>query len=504
MLLLHLQSAECLYLSGNSQEAEELFDRVLANAKTNTDKASVYRSKVTLSQNIGKGKETIKQGMAGLKLLGKKIPLEPNSFLILKEIFKVKWYIRGRKPEELLFLPPMTDHAKQMMSDILFYMAPAAYFCNRKKLLSLVMLKVISLSLRYGNTNAAPLGYAIYGFIISALLKEYKSGYAFGTMSLKMCQLKKDLSLTTQCNFILGTFINHWINHLKTSSPLLIEGYEAGLESGNYAFASYCAGYHIVIKVSKGDSLSDVQKQAETYMTLLQQLQLEDIYLGITSIHRMILCLKGLTKGNSNFNDETFNESDFSRKISLEEKQFVLAIYYNWKLPLYYLFDEHLKGLETSKELAKKPDVMLGMLYLPHHNFYYSLILTALYSSSNFKKRCIYWWQLKKNQKQMKIWADHCPANFLNKYSLVAAEMSQLKGDFIKAERLYTQAITAARESEFIHEEAFAHELTAKFYHKRCNEKSAKYHINQARSCYHAWGATAKVAHLEKTYPQYF
>ena len=63
--------------------------------------------------------------------------------------------------------------------------------------------------------------------------------------------------------------------------------------------------------------------------------------------------------------------------------------------------------------------------------------------------------------------AENCPENFENRAALVGAEIARLEGREIDAERLYEQAIRSAHANGFVHNEAIAYELAARFYAAR-------------------------------------
>ncbi|MEB3826256.1 GAF domain-containing protein, partial [Phormidium sp. CCY1219] len=104
----------------------------------------------------------------------------------------------------------------------------------------------------------------------------------------------------------------------------------------------------------------------------------------------------------------------------------------------------------------------------------------------------------------MKKWAHHAPMNFLHKYYLVEAERNRVVGKEIKAMNQYDRAIELAKENQYLNDEALANELAAKFYLAKGKIKIAQTYMQEARYCYLKWGATAKVKHLEETYPQLF
>ena len=140
---------------------------------------------------------------------------------------------------------------------------------------------------------------------------------------------------------------------------------------------------------------------------------------------------------------------------------------------------------------------------MPVFNFYHSLVNIALFFDTVQKPQLLLK-EIVNNQNKMKQWADYAPMNYSHKYYLVEAEKHRVLGHELKAMDLYDRAISLAKEHEYLNEEALANELAAKFYLSREQEKIAKTYMKEAHYCYQKWGATAKVKHLERTYPQLF
>ena len=105
------------------------------------------------------------------------------------------------------------------------------------------------------------------------------------------------------------------------------------------------------------------------------------------------------------------------------------------------------------------------------------------------------------HHRQLQVWAENCPENFENRAALVGAEIARLDGREFDAERLYEQAIRSARANGFVHNEALASEIAARFYAARGFETNAQAHLRNARRCYLNWGADGKVRQLDQLHP---
>jgi hypothetical protein len=102
----------------------------------------------------------------------------------------------------------------------------------------------------------------------------------------------------------------------------------------------------------------------------------------------------------------------------------------------------------------------------------------------------------------MKKWAHHAPMNHLHKYFLVEAERNRVAGNDNNAILYYDKAIELAGQHGYIHEQAIANELAAKFYLARNEREKAVKYLQNARYGFLDWGANAKVRAMDETYDQ--
>jgi PAS domain S-box-containing protein len=135
------------------------------------------------------------------------------------------------------------------------------------------------------------------------------------------------------------------------------------------------------------------------------------------------------------------------------------------------------------------------------YHFYSALSRAASFDSATDDSRQRHFAALAAHQKQLEIWAQHCPENFENRAALVGAEIARIEGRVLEAEHLYEQAIRAAHTNGFVHNEAIAYKLAARFYAARGFQKFADAYLLEARYCYQRWGADGKVAQLDHLYP---
>ena len=103
----------------------------------------------------------------------------------------------------------------------------------------------------------------------------------------------------------------------------------------------------------------------------------------------------------------------------------------------------------------------------------------------------------------MEIWSQSAPGTFQHMYDLIRAEKERISGETDKAIYHYEQAIQGAHKVGFIHDEALANELYARFWGDRGNDRFAGPLMREAHSLYQRWGALAKADHLAGRYPNW-
>jgi GAF domain-containing protein len=106
------------------------------------------------------------------------------------------------------------------------------------------------------------------------------------------------------------------------------------------------------------------------------------------------------------------------------------------------------------------------------------------------------------HHRQLELWMQHCPENFENRAALVGAEIARIEGRPLEAMDLYERAIASARANGFVHNEALAYELAARFYAARGFNEIADLYLGNARRGYLRWGADGKVRQLDQLHPR--
>jgi diguanylate cyclase (GGDEF)-like protein len=502
-MALHMKRAESEYLSGSYSVAENLFEVILNHSRINLEKAQVYRYRLVLYQSRGMQSQALAAGKEGLKKLGCRIPDSPGKARVIMEALKVRIQIGHRRADELLRLPPMEHPEKKELMALINYSAAAAYF-ESSNLFMLLILKMVSVSVGYGNTKGSGGAYGSYGLLLGSGFGDYASGDEFAQIAVELSSKYSDVNDVCVANFMFGGFVNHWRKPLANQLPHLETAYRAGLGAGEFLWAGYALGMRHHVLFSLGVNLKEICDECLKNLAVLHKIKHEDMISAVLITQQAALSLRGITEESCSLSTSEFNEEEFVRSIQNNRGKMLPAIYFSFKLVLFVTFKEHRKALQMSAELDGITEALFGQFMSVWHNFYSSLAMAALYATASKSERQTYLRQITQNQKIMKKWAENCPENFSHCHFLVAAELAGIEGRSLEAMDLYKKAVSGARTNGFLHIEAIANERASYFMFENGFEQYGVYHLREAHYCFERWGATAKIIQLEEEYPEVF
>ncbi|MEH1977934.1 MAG: AAA family ATPase [Nostoc sp.] len=497
------EQAECEFLTGNLEQAEELFNLLLLKAKSHVDKSNIYMLQIRLYQVAGRYEEALALGLEALKLCGVRFPdtNEEMEGAIAIQKNQVLINLGNRQISDLINAPVIQDPNIKTLISLLTTLGPPTYLA-RPDLFPLVVLQAVNYSLKFGNTEDSCFAYSMYAMLLVSIFHDIPTGYAFSEMTIQLNEKFYDLKLRGVVLHIHGSHINVWCNHIATDIPFLERGFIGCVEAGDITMANY-NGYQGSWQIIQlGYPIGDTYKSLEKYTTFARQSKHEAVYQTIRLQQMLLMNLRGLTRHNLTLSDDNFDESHALFVIT--DAGFVSGIifYHIIKLIIFFTYREYTEALKSALELSNLPVTTLALPIETDYILYYSLTLTALYPTVSNQEQEQFLQTLESHQQQLQYWANHCSANFLHKSQLVAAEIARIEGRDLSAMRLYEQSIASAGEQGFGQYEALANELAAKFYLEREFELIGKTYLEAAKNAYVRWEAFAKVKHLEESYPQ--
>ncbi|MBD2514955.1 AAA family ATPase [Nostoc sp. FACHB-973] len=494
-LELHELAAENAFLSRDFAQIDRWVETVLHQARTLLDQVKIYEIKLQAYISQHQLLDAIALGKQVLNQFGVQFPDQPTQQDIKEGFQYTADQFNSRAIAELLNLPPMTSTESLATMRIVACIAPAIYITT-PTLYPLVILSQVNASIQHGNAPLSAFFYASYGLLLNGVLEDMEAANRAGTLALGVLEKFNAREVESKTRVLVGALILHGTTHLRASLPVLREGYQIGLDTGDFEFGGY-GGFHTChYFYFSAQELGTLELEIQTYSNVLSNLKQVMMFNYCQMFRQVVWNLLGRANNPGVLVGDVCDEVQFLSQLLAANDQMGLQFFYLHKLILGYLFgeqDQHL--LEIATDGRQYLGAAAGFITIPIFYFYESLTVLAAAASDRLE-------QVVANQAKLQKWANHAPMNYLHKWHLVEAERCRVLGNKIEAIDHYDRAIALAKEHGYIQEEALANELAAKFYLNWSRERMAGEHITEAYYGYARWGAKAKVADLERRYPQ--
>lgn len=500
-LSLYNEATEASYLSGEMNLMESFAREVVQQAKAVIDTAKVYEVKIEAYTAQGKLLEAIDVAMQFLRPIGIEFPSEPTDEDFVLALQETQAILSGKKVAELVDLPEMQQPELQAALRALVKVVAPAYIA-KPQLNRLMILKKVALSVKYGNTPASAVAYSAYGLILCGQTQTISIGCEFGQLALQILAKFRVQEYEAKVLVVVHHFISHWQEPATATLKPLLKAYTSGLGSGDLSYASYGAYLYCYHAYIAGQELTKLANELAIYSAALVKIH-QQTALNYINIYRQVLL--NLTESTTTPWELVGTAYDEKSMLPLHEQTndgTSLWHFYVNKLMLYYLFQVLDLALECAIKAKKYSGSGYAMISIPLLNWYESLVQLALFPTVSPIQRQQILQQVAENQQIMQQWVNYAPMNQLHRFYLVEAEKHRVLGDQAIAIESYDLAISQAKANGYIQEEALANELAARFHLGWGKEKVAAGYMQEAYYCYAHWGAKAKVADLEKRYPQ--
>ncbi|HMV42169.1 MAG TPA: serine/threonine-protein kinase PknK, partial [Leptospiraceae bacterium] len=480
---------ETEFLCGNFEEADITFEIGLANAKSRLDKAGIYNLKVVLYTGQGKYNQAIETGLLGLELYEFKTPENFGVTNVFKEIKAVKALIGDNPVNRIKTLPELVDKDKLMHLHLLINLVDSTYFTD-KILNGYIVLQSIQFSLINGVSLAGYISFVSFGNLLCAN-SDYQFGFEIGKYINEITSSNNLTLIKSKSDNIFCAHINHWKRHIKTGFEFQLEGFKAGIETGDLSYAGYNVAWYLWYRFFHGANLEGIQKENLKFLEFALKVKNKNLELLIRIIVQTIQILR----------EEDIKEKDSNlfEECRKSEMKIPLFGYLLLDLELNY----HLERFETSPSIIKQSfehqDSVFGLMFYLEFHFYYALTLIAMHLEAGTEQA--------QNEKAIlqeiklwKRWAEACPENYLHKSLLIQAEWARVKGEVVSAMDLYEEAIESAKKNDYILNHALASKLAGKFYLSLNKPKFAYLFFMDAFFAYKNQGADLYARDLEEKY----
>lgn len=497
---LHVELAECEFMTGRFEDAERLCMTLIEHARTAVDKAGAYRLKIPLATAQLNNARAIEIGRAGLRLFGIRLPEEATEEDVRSEVDAIRDKLKDSSIEALGQLPAMTDPDTIAAMDILAAVYPAAVYVA-PNVSQIVIARMVHLSILHGNAPSSVQGYAILGLILSSRLTDYSDGYRFGKLGSDLSKLPRFASYAGEVMVNFGGVILIWSRPMRESLGVLATGFRSARDAGKAIYAGSNLLQIGMVSMALGEPLQAVFDAGGVAFEFLTNARFAFLADNARSLLQCTESLRGNTKQFGLLTGNGFDEGSFEKHLTDQGIPVILYLHAIYKLVARYFAGDYADAVAAADQAdglfwSRLYSVADAELY-----FYGALAAAAAYEGAVEESKASLRKRLSTYEQQLRVWNESCPDNFMCRHALVVAEMARIDGRDHEAMTNYDKALRAAREGGFVQVEGLACELAGVFYQRRGFALLPATYLRQARTCYERWGAKGKVRQLDGLYP---
>ncbi|SED35587.1 AAA family ATPase [Bradyrhizobium erythrophlei] len=497
---LQLQRAECEFLTGDLKGADERLAMLSSQAATEVERSAVTCLRVDLYTALDRPDQAVAVCLAYLRLFGIKWSSHPTEQDARQEYDQVWSNLRGRAIEDLIDLPLMTDLASLAILDVLTKVAAPAIFTDAN-LFSLVICRIVNLSLQRGNSDGSCFAYVSFALTPNARLDSDRNASRFGNLGYELVERRGLRRFQARTYLAFGKLVP-WTQHVRASRDIANRTIDAALKAGDITYATYSLNLRNAYRLAAGDPLAEVQRDAEGGIEFQRRAKVGLSIVAVATQLSLVRTLRGLSPQFGSMDGAEFDEVSFERQLASDPSMASSECWY-WvrKLQGRFLAGDYLVAVEAASKAKALLWSSAAFFEEAEYHFYAALSHAACWAAAATRQRRQHENALAAHYGQLETWADNCPANFESRVALVGAEIARIGGRDLEAMRLYERAIQTAHANGFVNNEGIANELTARFYMGRGFETIARAYLREARACYQRWGADGKVRQLDSLHP---
>ena len=493
-LSLHNAAAEIEMSCAKYERLDLIVRDVQANARSFSDTVRALHARLYSLGPRGKEIECLALGVEILNKLGVSFPKTSSTLKIMLARAKVQRLLRHKSDAQIERMDRVSD---QRILDALLtlqFMSLNAYIAE-PRMFPLIALKQMELTLTHGLSVLSPGVIAGYAMTHLAITGDYSGAYRFSKLGLKL------LSTWGRHEHHPGTITSiyggfwHWKRPFRECLEPLHRAFYVGVQTGDMTNAGICASIHCFISMESGTPLPTIRKYFNDYAKIMRFYRQESLLSFMLPTIQLIHHLMGLSNDPLATEGDLLNWDDYYKKMKEENEHMkCLEVTVNRMVICCYFRDFEIGktcASECFEEVFKYPPT-------PNQ------VLTALFGSmiylENARRGKEYRRAIKiANQsiKRLDKWSQLCPSNFLDKLSLLQAELASVQGKNELAFSKYVSAISLAKTNNFLPYIALSQEHLGRHLLRIGEREEALKPFTESLSAYTEWGADAKVRRLQ-------
>ena len=482
---LFLSSAESALIRRDFEGTIALLDELERHSPAPLEAAQVAVKRTQVQALTLPPEECARFALELLAQFGVRFPLHPSRLRTILALRATQWQMWRRGSAELL-QPARSLDPRRLAPILILGVAGGVISRVDFRLAVLASCWVLCSNLRHGYMAHPGYTLSTYAGSLESVLRASPSAQRAVQLALAWSERVSDPMYEPRTQLQIHALLRPWWTRRRQALAPLEQIAESMREVGDLEYSYYARFLKTTYAALAGQVVSateesfaqiadDVQRRAHRYPQPERCLRVYRLLrLGDASLEA------DLAESDAWIAGSPGSAEAFIRTLWL----MVLCVYGRPELA-------HLQSEKLGRTLFK----IVPYVHIADHTFYRGIAAADLARARRGAQRRQHARQLRTCLRRLRLWAKTGP-DFVHMVTFLEAERTCLRGREDAARLLYQQAARTAREQEYVHHAALAHERHARSLLRDRRETEAAAALRDAIAHYEAWGAAAKAAAL--------
>ena len=410
MFCLRLERAECEFLSGNFEKAEQLITELLQRSASKVEQAAIYHLKVQCHVTMSENQQAVTSALTCLRLFGIDLPAHPEWEQVQSEYETACQTLNGRPIESLINLPLMTDLELHAAMQVLSALTAPAYFTDFH-LSCLLACRMVTISMQYGTSGASAHAYAYWGALLGPVFHRYRDAYHFVKLACDLVEKHGFIAYHTKIYYTMG-IVAFWTQPIATAIDFNRAAFGNAFETWDLTSACYSMDQSVTYLLLRNDPLDAVWRESEKCLDFVRKARFHDVAAVIVSQQRFIATMEGRTASFSTFSDAYFDEAAFEAQLTGNRTATMVCLYWIIKLKTRFLSGDYAEAVGAADKAKALLWSSPAHIQLVDYFYFTALTVAALYENATVAEQHRWRELLTVHREQMREWGRKLSTDF--------------------------------------------------------------------------------------------
>jgi diguanylate cyclase (GGDEF)-like protein len=486
-----------LYHLGRLEDADAVYASIARRDPDPLDLAEAACVQVCSLANRGRPREAVALGLALLEQLGLRTPEDVGAAIFGRLDALSQWVSQAELAEDLL-RPELDDPRMLAVAKLLDKTLAPALFSD-PIIYAWLVLEGQRLWSDHGPCAPLVASLGATPMLLIVLLQDHAAAYRASRHALALGEARGYEPATSMARFMFALSAAHWFEPLENVITEAQRAREGLLQGGELQFACFSYSSSIPALLECAPTLESFAEEVEAGLALAARTGNDHATGGYRPYRQLLRALRGETDTPGGFVDGSFDEASYLAGLGADTgASAIFHVHRALSAAFFGVADELARHTAAAMPLlggipgryATALAQLLRALALAHR---------AGTATPGDRSDIVAEFDVCRDWLAER--AADAPGNFLHLLRLVDAERAAALDDVWGAVRNFDAAFREAEPRQRPWHRAFIAERAGLFHLAQGLEHTGRTLMAEARDLYQAWGATAKVDHVEREHP---